>query len=105
LAGDNGKNYTLRFILRLFAYLSFGLLLLGMVGVVIISLTEPWRTELIWMRARSIFLVLTVTMLLPAFVGGVAVGFISERRIEKWLFWGLCTAMVMGLLGVWWRWH
>jgi len=73
--------------------------------VLIISFTKPWQTELFWMKVRSVFLVLAVTLLLPAFVSGVALGFITERRLEKWLFWILCSLIVLGLLGDWWRWH
>jgi FtsH-binding integral membrane protein len=101
----NHKNHTLRFILRLFTYLSFSLLFVGVTIVLIISLTKPWQTELIWMKVRSVFLVLAVILLLPAFVSGVALGFITERKLEKWLFWGLCSLMVLGLSVDWWWWH
>jgi uncharacterized membrane protein len=101
----NHKNHTLRFILRLFTYLSFSLMFVGMAMVLIISLTKPWQTDLIWMKVRSVFLVLAATLLLPAFVSGVALGFITERKLEKWLFWILCSLIVLGLLGDWWRWR
>lgn len=104
MLSKNNKKHTLRFILRLLTYLSFGLLLLGVIAVLIISLTEPWQTELFWMKVRSVFLVLAVTLLLPAFVSGVALGFITEGRLEKWLFWGLCAMIALGLLVDWW-WH
>lgn len=99
---------TLRRILlllfRLLARLSWGLLLIGAIVVFIVSLCAPWQSELGWMKVRDGFMLLTVVMIIPAFFGGLVLGFITHKRMERYIFWGLCSLVFVGLFGHWLYW-
>ena len=83
---------TLRRILlllfRLLARLSWGLLFIGAIVAVIVSLCAPWQSEMGWMKVRDGFMLLAVVMIIPAFFGGLVLGFITHRKGERYLFWG-----------------
>ncbi len=99
---------TLRRILlllfRLLAGLSWGLLFIGAIVAVIVSLCAHWQSELGWMKVRDGFMLLTAIMLLPAFFAGLILGFITHKRMERYIFWGLCVLIFAGLFGHWLYW-
>lgn len=91
-------------LFRLLAGLSWGLLLISAAVSLIVSFTTDWQGDLGRMKLRDGFMLLAVVMIIPAFFGGLILGFITHKRMERYISWGLCGLVFVGLFGHWLYW-
>jgi len=103
-AEGNTLRYILLIIFRVITWLSYGLLFLGVLVTLVVSLFLPYQSDINWMQVRDGFMLLAVAMILPAFFGGMITGFIAVKKQERFIYWLMCGLIFGALFAHWLYW-